>query len=103
MLVTRTPFRISFVGGGSDISSYYKNNNGAVISTSIDKYMYITIHQKFDEGFRIAYSKIEEVTKISDIEHPIVKNVLKLLNVKDHLEIASVADIPCYGTGLGSS
>lgn len=103
MLVTRTPFRISFVGGGSDISSYYKNNNGAVISTSIDKYMYISIHQKFDKGFRIAYSKIEEVSKISDIEHPIVKNVLKLLNVKDHLEISSIADIPGYGTGLGSS
>ena len=55
MLVTRTPFRISFVGGGSDISSYYTKQNGAVISTSVDKYIYISVHKKFDKGFRLAY------------------------------------------------
>lgn len=103
MLVTRTPFRISFVGGGSDISSYYTKQNGAVISTSVDKYIYISVHKKFDKGFRLAYSKIEEVSNISNIKHPIVKNVLKLLNVKDQLEISSIADIPGHGTGLGSS
>lgn len=103
MLVTRTPFRISFVGGGSDMSSYYERKFGAVISTSINKYMYISIHKKFEKGFRIAYSKIEEVNKVSEIEHSIVRNTLNLLNLEDQLEISSIADIPGHGTGLGSS
>ena len=103
MIIVRTPFRLSFVGGGSDISSFYEKNNGAVISTSIDKYMYLSLHDKFDEGIRLAYSKIEEVRKIDEIMHPIARNVLNHFNVTANLEITSTADIPGKGTGLGSS
>lgn len=83
--------------------SFYENNGGAVISTSIDKYMYVSLHDKFDEGFRIAYSKIEDVREVHEIEHPIVRNVLIYFNVTKNLEITSTADIPGKGTGLGSS
>ena len=103
MILVRTPFRISFVGGGSDIKSYYQSNPGAVISTSIDKYMYLSLHRKFDKGFRIAYSKIEDVNCRSQIKHPIVRNTLNLFNIDSDLEISAIADIPGKGTGLGSS
>jgi len=103
MIVVRSPFRLSFVGGGSDIRSFYENNRGAVISTSVNKYMYLSLHRKFDQGFRIAYSKIEEVKKKDDIMHPIVRNVLEHFDVNADLEITSTADIPGKGTGLGSS
>ena len=103
MIVIRVPFRLSFVGGGSDIDSFYKQCPGSVISTSINKYIYINIHEKFEHGFRIAYSKVEDVKSIQKIEHPIVRNSLNLLKIKSSLEIASIADIPGQGTGLGSS
>ena len=103
MIVVRTPFRVSFVGGGSDMRAFYENNKGAVISTSIDKYMYLSLHKKFDQGFRIAYSKIEDVQKKHEIVHPIVRNVLEHFDVNTDLEITSTADIPGKGTGLGSS
>lgn len=103
MIVVRTPFRLSFVGGGSDIESFYTQYPGSVISTSINKFIYINIHEKFEKGFRIAYSKVEDVKRIEDIEHPIVRNSLSLLKIKSALEIASIADIPGQGTGLGSS
>ena len=103
MILVRTPFRVSFVGGGSDIPSFYERSHGAVVSTSIDKYMYLSMHKKFDEGFRVAYSRIEEVLRRDEIDHPIVKNVLNYFNISENLEITSTADIPGRGTGLGSS
>ena len=103
MIISRTPFRMSYVGGGTDIKAFYKDEPGAVLSTAIDKYMYVTVHQKFDGGIRVAYSKTEEVSNIDDIGHPLVRESLKALGVLGGVEITSTADIPAKGTGLGSS
>ena len=103
MIISRTPFRMSYVGGGTDIKAFYKDEPGAGLSTAIDKYMYVTVHQKFDGGIRVAYSKTEEVANIDDIGHPLVKESLKALGVLGGVEITSTADIPAKGTGLGSS
>ncbi len=109
MIISRTPFRISFLGGGTDLSSFYEQEEGAVLSTSINKYMYITVNDRFDESYRLSYSKTEIVKSIDEIEHKILKVVLKKYaalasekNGKRGLEILSMADIP-GGTGLGSS
>ena len=103
MIISRTPFRISFVGGGSDLASYYRRHGGAVLSTAIKRFVYITVNEKFDNRIRLSYSKTEEVDKFSEIEHPIVRNVLEMEPVDRGIEITSVADIPSRGTGLGSS
>ncbi len=103
MIISRTPFRMSFVGGGSDLPAYYRHKPGAVISTAIDKYVYVTINKKFDDGIRIAYSKNEEVSSVDQIEHKLVKAVLQELNISGGIEITTIADIPSKGTGLGSS
>jgi len=103
LIITRTPFRISFVGGGSDLESFYARHTGAVISTSINKYMYISSHRFFEEDkIRVKYSKTETVSHADELQHPILSTVLKKFNVKGGLEISSIADVPS-GTGLGSS
>ena len=101
MIGTRTPFRISFVGGGSDMKDFYKYHDGAVLSTSIDKYVYIFIHSYFENKIQVKYSKTELVDKIKNIEHPIVRELLNQFK-QTGIDINSIADIPS-GTGLGSS
>jgi D-glycero-alpha-D-manno-heptose-7-phosphate kinase len=102
MIISRTPFRISFTGGGSDLPSFYRKELGAVVSTSIDKYMYIALHPFFDKNkIQLKYSKTELVDSISNIKHPIFREVLSLYNLKG-VDLNSIADIPS-GTGLGSS
>lgn len=103
MIISKTPLRISFTGGGSDMQSYYRKFGGSVISTTIDKYIYVTVNKKFDHGIRIGYSKNEEVNFVSEIEHPIVKASMEFLDLKGGVEITTIADIPSKGTGLGSS
>ena len=94
---------MSFVGGGSDLPAYYKHKEGAVLSTSIDKYMYVTVNQKFDGNIRLSYSITEDVSHREQIKHPVVRNVLDLMDISVGIEIASMADIPSKGSGLGSS
>ncbi len=103
MIIAKTPLRVSFTGGGSDMAVFYEQHIGAVISTSIDKYIYITINKKFDDGIRVGYSTNEEVQNITQLRHPIVKNCLEFLDIKGGIEITTIADIPSKGTGLGSS
>jgi len=103
MIISRTPLRMSFVGGGSDINTYYSKYGGAVFSSTIDKFIYINVNKKFDNGIRIAYSKTENVKEVNLIEHKIVKNALIKLGINGGVEITSIADIPSTGTGLGSS
>jgi D-glycero-alpha-D-manno-heptose-7-phosphate kinase len=103
MIISRTPLRMSFVGGGSDLPSYYREYGGAVVSTAIDKYVYVTMNPKFDSGIRVAYSRVEEVNSVSDIEHQLVRAALNMAGVPGGVEITTVADIPSRGTGLGSS
>ncbi|MGL4676069.1 MAG: GHMP kinase [Brevinema sp.] len=102
MIISRTPFRISFVGGGSDFADYYREYGGAVISTSIQKYMYLSMHPHFEsESFLLKYSKIEDILNYEEIKHPILREVLKLYSIKG-IEFHANADIPS-GTGLSSS
>lgn len=102
MIISRTPFRVSFAGGGSDLPSFYRKSTGAVLSTSIDKYMYIAIHPYFEKNkIQLKYSKTEQVDNIDNIKHPIFREVLKMYGVTG-VDLNSIADIPS-GTGLGSS
>lgn len=103
MIVVRSPLRISLGGGGTDLPSYYQDHGGFLIAAAIDKYVYITLHQTFVEELIVKYSKLERVKTIHEVEHPIVREALKYINIAaPHLEISSMADIPA-GTGLGSS
>lgn len=103
MIISRTPLRISFVGGGSDLPTYYKNNKGAVISTAINKYIYIACEKQFDGRIIVSYSKTEDVKKVSEIENNLVREALKLTGIKNGIHITSISDIPSSGTGMGSS
>ena len=105
MIITRTPFRISFFGGGTDFREWYSKNEGCVLSTSIDKYCYISARKLppfFDHDYRVVYSKIETVKQINDIEHPSVREVLKYLKINYPLEIHYDGDLPAR-SGIGSS
>ncbi len=103
MIITRSPLRISLGGGGTDLPSYYRSHGGFLIAAAIDKYVYITIHQTFVEELIVKYSKLERVATAADLQHPILREALRLLDVDGrYLEIASMADIPA-GAGLGSS
>ena len=103
MITARSPLRISLGGGGTDLSSYYKDHGGFLISAAIDKYIYVSIMRPFEEGIYLKYSQLENVHKVSDIEHPIIREALKLEELRTpQIEITTLADIPA-GTGLGSS
>ncbi len=102
-IITRTPLRITFTGGGSDRPSFYTRSVGAAVNATIDKYMYIFVHKSFDRTYKIRYSKEEDVNRIEDIEHDTAREALKLLKVEPGIEIVSLSDIPTKGTGLGSS
>jgi len=103
MIITKTPFRISFAGGGSDLEEFYAQSPGAVLSATINKYMYLSTHRFFEKHrLRIKYSKTETVDCAAEVRHPIVREVLRQFQVEGALEISSNADVPA-GTGLGSS
>jgi D-glycero-alpha-D-manno-heptose-7-phosphate kinase len=103
MIITQTPFRVSFAGGGSDLRDYYANRPyGAVVSAAIQCYMYIVIHPYFHDKIRIKYAQTEDVDSIDEIKHPIVREALRKVAIGKGIEIASFADVPA-GTGLGSS
>jgi D-glycero-alpha-D-manno-heptose-7-phosphate kinase len=103
MIITRSPLRISLGGGGTDLPSYYEEHGGFLIAASIDKYVYINVHDRFTDGFLLKYSHLEEARSIDEIKHPIIREALRFVGIRNqNLEIASMADIPA-GTGLGSS
>jgi D-glycero-alpha-D-manno-heptose-7-phosphate kinase len=103
MIITRSPLRISLGGGGTDLPSYYREHSGFLIAAAIDKYVYITLHQTFVPELIIKYSKLERVLTVDEVEHPIIREALRLVGIEaPSLEITSMADIPA-GTGLGSS
>ena len=103
MIITRSPLRISLGGGGTDLPSYYRDHSGFVIAAAIDKYVYITLHQTFVQELIIKYSKMERVQSIDEVQHPLIREALRLTEVEaPFLELTSMADIPA-GTGLGSS
>lgn len=103
MIISRTPLRISFVGGGSDLPSFYHYEPGGVVGTAINKYIYITVNRKFDSKIRASYSLTEIVDEVGDLKHELIRECLKLVGLKGGVEITSISDIPSAGTGLGSS
>ena len=103
MIISKTPLRVSFAGGGTDIRDYYKTGYGAVVSSAIKKYVYVTINKRFDDDIRLSYSKTEIVDSVDKIEHGIAREALTKVGITSGVEITTVADIPSRGTGLGSS
>lgn len=103
MILSRTPLRVSFCGGGSDIKDYYSKFGGAVTSTAINKYVYITLNERSDGEIWLKYSTSEIIRKIGEIEHPIFREALRMTGIRKGIEISSMADIPSRGSGLGSS
>ena len=102
MIITRTPLRISIGGGGTDLPSYSSRFGGFVISAAIDLYVYITVHRTFRPNYILKYSRVEEVDRVDQVQHPIIQQALRLHRIGPYIEIASMADMPS-GTGLGSS
>lgn len=102
MIISRTPFRISFAGGGTDLRSFYREEPGAVVSTAIDKYMYVTVNRYFDDHVILKYSRTELVRHARQVRHPLLRESMRLVGLERGIEITSMADV-VGGTGLGSS
>lgn len=105
MVISKTPMRMSFAGGGSDLKEYYKHGYGSVISTAINKFIYITVNKRFTDHIRVGYSKIEYVEKVEDIEHNLVREAMKLVGITKGVEVVYLSDmLPAQqGSGLGAS
>jgi D-glycero-alpha-D-manno-heptose-7-phosphate kinase len=103
MIITRSPLRITLGGGGTDLPSYYRAHGGFLIAAAIDKYVYVNVMRPFTEGIYLKYSKLEQVGKVEDVQHPIIREAIRMLGFRTpQVEITTLADIPA-GTGLGSS
>jgi D-glycero-alpha-D-manno-heptose-7-phosphate kinase len=102
MIITQTPYRVSFAGGGTDLPAFYQAEYGAVLSVAIQKHMYVTVGPRFEPTTRVAYSKTEIAEAIDDIQHTIVREALRMTDLGPHLEITTIGDVPA-GTGMGSS
>ena len=103
MIISRTPLRLSFAGGGTDLPAYFRREPGMVVSTPINKYIYIAVNKKFDNKIRASYSVTEIVDTIDDLKHELIRETLRVVGLDGGIEITSISDIPSRGTGLGSS
>ena len=103
MIITQTPLRISFLGGGTDFREYFLQEEGWVLSCAIDKYIYVTIKERYDDRIRVGYTKTELVDDLDDLEHELVRECLRKTGITKRVEISTMADIPSEGAGLGSS
>jgi len=103
MIISQTPLRISFAGGGTDFSRYYREHEGAVVSSAIDKYVYVVVVPRFDELIIVNYSKKETVEHVDDLKHELVREAMRRTGVENGVEITTLADVPSEGSGLGSS
>jgi D-glycero-alpha-D-manno-heptose-7-phosphate kinase len=103
MIVVQTPLRISFLGGGTDFEDFYLNHGGAVLSTAIDKYVFVIVKERFDDMIYVNYSKKEIVDSFDKLEHELVREAMRITEVTKGVEITTLADVPAHGTGLGSS
>ena len=105
MLVSRTPVRVSFCGGGTDLAAFYRNHpdGGLVTSLTLDAYIYVTVNRRFDDSVRVSYSQTEIVDDFEDLQHELVREAMRMTGVTSGVEVTTIADIPGRGTGLGSS
>ena len=102
MIISRTPMRLPLGGGGTDLPAYYTRYGGFLLSVAINRYVYIAVNKRFEDSTRVSYSRTEIVDRVDEIQHPIVREAMKLLNLDGGIEIVSIADAPA-NTGLGSS
>jgi len=102
MIISQTPFRVSFAGGGTDLPAFYKQEYGAVLSATIQRHMYVTAHGRFEPNIRVAYSQTDMADSVDDIKHDLVREAMRLTGVDEPLEITTIGDVPA-GTGMGSS
>jgi D-glycero-alpha-D-manno-heptose-7-phosphate kinase len=102
MIISQTPYRVSFAGGGTDLPAFYRQEYGAVLSMAIDKHMYVTVSPRFEKTTRVACTKVEIAESVNDLQHELVREALKLTGLGRHIEITTVGDVPS-GTGMGSS
>lgn len=103
MIITQTPLRISFLGGGTDFRAYFRQEAGWVLTSAIDKHIYVTIKKRFDQKIRVGYSQTELVDHIDELHHELVRECLRKTGITRGVEISTMADIPSEGSGLGSS
>jgi D-glycero-alpha-D-manno-heptose-7-phosphate kinase len=103
MIITQTPLRVSFAGGGTDLRDFYSKEGGAVVSTAIDKYVYVVIKERFDNKIRVGYTRTEMVDSVDEVQHELVRECLRKTGIGRSVEISTMADIPSEGSGLGSS
>lgn len=103
MIISQTPLRISFAGGGTDFKGFYDKEYGAVVSTAIDKFIYVIVKERFDDKIRVGYTRTEMADSVDEIEHELVREAMRKVGISKGIEIATMADIPSEGSGLGSS
>lgn len=103
MIIIQTPLRVSFFGGGTDFPSFYCSEGGCVLSSAIDKYIFITIKKRFDEKLRVGYTRTEMVDELDEIQHELIREALRITGISQGVEITTMGDIPAAGSGLGSS
>jgi D-glycero-alpha-D-manno-heptose-7-phosphate kinase len=102
VIITQTPYRVSFAGGGTDLPAFYERDCGAVVSVAIQRHIYVTVHGRFERNIRVAYSRTETVTCVDDLEHELVREAMKLTGVAHPIEVTTIGDVP-GGAGMGSS
>src|ERR1700733_14765273 len=103
MVISRTPLRISFVGGGTDIPDFADLHGGAIVSTAIDKWIHVIVAPRFEGDIRVSYSRTEIVSKAQEVEHELVREALRLTGIPRGVDVVTLADVPSHGPGLGSS
>ncbi len=103
MIIVQTPLRVSLFGGGTDLPAYYRQEGGCVLSTAIDKYVFVTVKERFDDKLRIGYTRTEMVDDVSEVQHELIREAMRKTGVTRGVEISTMADIPSAGSGLGSS
>jgi D-glycero-alpha-D-manno-heptose-7-phosphate kinase len=103
VIIVQTPLRVSLFGGGTDFPGYYREQGGCVLTTAIDKYVFVTIKRRFDDKLRVGYTRTELVDDVSQIEHELIREAFRLTGITSGVEITTMADIPSAGSGLGSS
>jgi D-glycero-alpha-D-manno-heptose-7-phosphate kinase len=102
MIISQTPYRVSFAGGGTDLPGFYRREYGAVLSATIDQHIYVTIHRRFEPSIRVSYSRTEVAQSLNEVQHELVREAMRLVEIDEPLEITTIGDVPS-GTGMGSS
>jgi D-glycero-alpha-D-manno-heptose-7-phosphate kinase len=102
MIISQTPYRVSFAGGGTDLPAFYRRGFGAVLSTTIDQHIYVTIHRRFEPTIRVSYSRTEIAGSLDEVQHELVREAMRLAEVDEPLEVTTIGDVPA-GSGMGSS